>query len=311
MKNTRFGDYTAEEKKALDDAQIAARTLAKSFDVWMVLARGVEAAYQRAARNDPNSKNSDKTAMAILEEHDIAPYLGHTFSSRKTNASKLRKILERLPEVEAWRARLSPHQQLQWGAPSTIYQRCPAFLSEKFATKRRERTIKSGTKVDPLTKAADENMALRTELNNEKRKAEEFACRNRELNEELDTFKQKAREASADFNTFGALTAYVDAAFDSGQVSASSSEVAPFLAAFIRRVGPSSGHQSQILCTIAHELGFTISFESPSKSSKAEAKAKPSKAKASKPKRPRGSNRQVSKEARDIEAEQEPKPAAE
>jgi hypothetical protein len=293
IKNTRFGDYTAEERKALDDAQMAARTLVKGFTTWMVLAGGVEAAYAVAERANPS--NMREAVLHILEEHDIVSFLGHTANSQYTNASKLRKIFARRDEVEAWRATLPLHKQLAWVAPSTIYQKSHLFAADRAEDKKGERTRKSGTKTDPLAKAADENRALRTELNNEKRKVEEITGRNQELNEELDTFKQKAREATADFNgaqpvkdaptTLGALTDYVNTAIDSGQIpELSVFEVGAFLSTFIRRVP--QGYWAMVLTDVSTELGVSIGLgtkEEPAEAKVEEPAKGKSKPKAEKP----------------------------
>src|SRR5262249_7745630 len=45
----------------------------------------------------------------------------------KTRVSRLLAILDKLPEVEAWRNKLKPKQQLVWASPEAVHRHCPVF----------------------------------------------------------------------------------------------------------------------------------------------------------------------------------------
>jgi hypothetical protein len=108
-----------EDQQIFGAARTAISSLAKTFELWMVVARAVERAYQMAEQ-----KNRRDAFERILEREGIAKALGNTWASQKSTANKLRTILARLPQVEAWRATLSENERLRWSAPTTIYKHC-------------------------------------------------------------------------------------------------------------------------------------------------------------------------------------------
>jgi hypothetical protein len=136
-----------------------------------------------------------------LAEQRVGEYLGRIEKSWYTTASKLRKILDKLPEVEAWRETLTDYQRLDWCAPATLYKRCWIFndkvneKGERIAPSNPKR--KKGGSSDPLAKAAEQNSALLEENALKDRRIDELESRNQELTEERDNAK---RQASAEFN---------------------------------------------------------------------------------------------------------------
>jgi hypothetical protein len=113
---------TRDEMQVFEAARSAVHTLTKTFEMWITIARGVQLARAKADRI-----GSRGAFQLILEQQAIAPALGSTWNSQKACATKLLRILERLPEIEAWRATLSETKRIQWGAPSTVYTHCPIF----------------------------------------------------------------------------------------------------------------------------------------------------------------------------------------
>jgi hypothetical protein len=101
----------------------------RTFESWVVIARGVELARKQA--NELPSYSVD-TFLQILDREGLAPALGSTKSSIKSTASRLESILKNLPEIEAWRRSLpNDHARLHWSSPTAIYKHCPVFADRK------------------------------------------------------------------------------------------------------------------------------------------------------------------------------------
>jgi DNA repair exonuclease SbcCD ATPase subunit len=116
------GNNTPEENQVFEAARAAGYALGRTFDHWMALARAVALAHTKAQR-----MNIHNAFQRILEQEHLAPFLGTGWKSQRVQANKLEKILEKLDEVEKWRAGLSPSQRAAWAAPNTVWQRCPVF----------------------------------------------------------------------------------------------------------------------------------------------------------------------------------------
>jgi hypothetical protein len=200
LKNVRYADsYTVAEQKAINDALEAAGDISKTFGTWMIVARGVLAIHEHAQRIGHR-----QAFQHCLKESGIAPYLGNTWNSQFTTASKLMKILARLPEVERWREGLTPHQRLSWVAPTTIYLRCPLFKAEPKLDEHGNPILpkKRKPKDDALL---DENQDLKEQLAEATRNIDELEARQQELDEELAATKQQAREAAPEFTDAGGI----------------------------------------------------------------------------------------------------------
>jgi hypothetical protein len=108
-------------------------SLAKTFDLWIVIARAVELAKHKA--NKIGRRNS---FQRILEQQGLAAVLGNTESSQMSTATRLLAILTHVEEVTKWRETLTPHQRISWSAPSTVFKHCPVFRSD--ASERADKT---------------------------------------------------------------------------------------------------------------------------------------------------------------------------
>jgi hypothetical protein len=113
---------TREEHEVFETARVAIHTLGRSFDMWMDIARAVLLAHTKAA-----GLIAPFAFRHILDQQGILQVLGTTWNSQKTTASKLMKILEKLPGVMEWRETLSHWERVNWAAPTTIYKHCPLF----------------------------------------------------------------------------------------------------------------------------------------------------------------------------------------
>jgi hypothetical protein len=122
---------TREEEQIFDNARNAVGELRKTFETWIVIARGVEAANKRA-----DNIGGKRAFMRVLEQQRLYSALGEKDASVKSTASRLLKILENLPEIEAWRASLSDYQRIHWASPTAIDKHF--FQEREREAKRRE-----------------------------------------------------------------------------------------------------------------------------------------------------------------------------
>jgi hypothetical protein len=118
-------NLTREENQIFEAGRAAASSLAKTFELWVTIARAVELARVKADRI-----GTRQAFQRILEQQGLAGVLGRSWASQKSTANKLLKILDHLPEVEMWRASLSLPERINWAAPTTVYKHCPVFASK-------------------------------------------------------------------------------------------------------------------------------------------------------------------------------------
>jgi len=110
---------SADEHKIVEGGREALCSLARTFDLWMVVGEGMKVLRAKADRI------GGKKAFRRL----LAKYRYDSLDNAVV--TKLLKIMDRRCEVEAWRATLSEKQQREWSAPSTIYLHCPIFAKPK------------------------------------------------------------------------------------------------------------------------------------------------------------------------------------
>jgi hypothetical protein len=119
-------NFSKQDQQVFEAARAAAASLAKTFELWATIARAVELAKAKAEKI--GTRNAFRR---ILEQQGLAGVLGSRWESQKSTASKLLKILDRLPEIEEWRSTLTPYQRVNWAAPTTVYKHCPIFMIEQ------------------------------------------------------------------------------------------------------------------------------------------------------------------------------------
>jgi hypothetical protein len=115
-------NLTSEEERLFENARQAVAKIKRTFETWMVIARGVEAARNRADR-----LKGKKVFERILTQQGIDGVLGKTPATVKSTATRLLKILAHEKEVMAWRGKLSDCERTQWASPTAVYRRCPVF----------------------------------------------------------------------------------------------------------------------------------------------------------------------------------------
>ena len=178
-------NLSREDNQVFEAARVAAASLAKTFELWITIARAVELARLKADRIGRRN-----AFQRILEQQGLAGVLGNTWNSQKSTANKLLAILNNLSEVETWRAGLNQHQRISWSAPTTVYKHCPLFGQKTEAepgdaalAKLRE---KSGIDWNPanveelrkaLSEAAAENQQLNAAANKLRSEASELRAR--------------------------------------------------------------------------------------------------------------------------------------
>lgn len=155
-------NFSPHDNQIFEAGRAACASLAKTFELWITVARAVELARTKA------DKIGTRSAFErILNQQGLAASLGSNWDSQKSTASKLLKILERLPEVEAWRAGLTAAQRINWSAPTTVYRHCPVFANETAENReRKEKELEARTSAcfgdedEPDGDDAAENSAL-------------------------------------------------------------------------------------------------------------------------------------------------------
>jgi hypothetical protein len=149
------------EALALGDIQIfeAARSaiglLKKTFDTWITIGRAVV-----RARDIADRRGGGKTFMRLIEQQGLGRIVD------KATASRLERIMERLPEVTAWHETLTEKQRIDWAAPTTIIKRCPVFATPKPDADQPKPLTPAEKDRQALAVALDENHKLRQQLTN-------------------------------------------------------------------------------------------------------------------------------------------------
>jgi hypothetical protein len=111
-------DLDPEERPSVDAAYEAVQTLKKTFEVWIVILRGLETLKAKADR-----MGGKKTFQRLREQHGLRNAV-----VTDAQVSNLFRISERLPEVEEWRRdELDDKRRYRWSAPNTIIKHCPIF----------------------------------------------------------------------------------------------------------------------------------------------------------------------------------------
>jgi hypothetical protein len=122
----RLSNAPESESVTLDDVAVfeAARNavvlLKKTFETWVVIGKAVV-----RARDIADRRGGGKTFMRLIEQQGLATIIN------KTTASNVLRIMERLADVTKWHETLTPRQQIDWAAPTTILKRCPVFAQPK------------------------------------------------------------------------------------------------------------------------------------------------------------------------------------
>jgi hypothetical protein len=107
-----------EEATYVEAAREALVTIKRTFEFWMVIARGLKALKDKAQRI------GGKATFDRLREREG---LGGRNKAgleilNKTRVSRLLSILDRIAEVEAWRAQLTDKERFTWASPEAVWR---------------------------------------------------------------------------------------------------------------------------------------------------------------------------------------------
>jgi hypothetical protein len=117
-----------EELTYVELAREALVNIKRTFEFWIVIARGLRALKDKAEREGGRFTfdrlrereglgGRDKQGKEILN---------------KTRVSRLLAILEHIAEVETWRKdKLSDKQRFEWASPEAVWRHCPVFANPK------------------------------------------------------------------------------------------------------------------------------------------------------------------------------------
>src|SRR5262245_12190048 len=163
-----------EEITYVEAAREALVTIKRTFEFWIVIARGLKTLKDKAERlggrftfdrlrQREGLGGRDKQGKEILN---------------KTRVSRLLAILEHVAEVEKWRADLTNKQRFDWASPEAVWRHCPVFAKPK--NDGEERTLSPYEQLKQAnTKWQEEIIALKKSKDDERwaptEKAEDVA----------------------------------------------------------------------------------------------------------------------------------------
>jgi hypothetical protein len=107
-----------EEIVCVEQARAALATMRQTFENWMAVAGALKALEDKAARM------GSRTFSRLCEREGLG---GDVLN--RGRVWRLHRILERLPEVEAWRAGLTDRQRFK--RSSAVLRHCPLFAQPK------------------------------------------------------------------------------------------------------------------------------------------------------------------------------------
>ena len=115
-----------EEITYVEAAREALATMKRTFEFWVVIARGLKTLKEKAERIGGRF-----TFDHLREREGLGgKRRDGTDILNKARVSRLLAILEHLPEVEAWRndsEKVSQKERFEWASPEAIHRHCPVF----------------------------------------------------------------------------------------------------------------------------------------------------------------------------------------
>jgi hypothetical protein len=120
------------EHTFVEGAREALATMKRTFEFWIVVARGLQVLKDKADRiggrfTFDRLREREGLGGKRKDGSDIL---------NKTRVSRLLAILDNEAEVVTWRAKLSPKQQFEWASPEAVYRHCPVFAKPTDAEPR-------------------------------------------------------------------------------------------------------------------------------------------------------------------------------
>jgi hypothetical protein len=113
-----------EELTYVEAAREALVTVKRTFEFWIVVARGL-----RTLKDKADRIGGRFTFDRLREREGLGGRSKHGKEVlNKTRVSRLLAILDNLAEVEAWRATLTEKQRFDWASPEAVSRHCPALI---------------------------------------------------------------------------------------------------------------------------------------------------------------------------------------
>jgi hypothetical protein len=139
-----------EEITYVEAAREALVTIKRTFEFWIVIARGLQTLKDKAERIGGRftfDRLREREGLGGRDKH------GKEILN-KTRVSRLLAIIDNLSEVERWRGELTDKQRFDWASPEAIFRHCPVFTEPKSEERKR---------ASPYTQMKEANVALQEE----------------------------------------------------------------------------------------------------------------------------------------------------
>ncbi len=116
----------------VETARGALAALRKTFETWVQVGIGLKALHDLA-----DELGGKKTYDRLREREGLGRDV-----INKSRSSRLLAIIDKLSEVEGWRATLTDNQRFEWASPEAVHRHCPLFAkpSNKSEVKPKKRT---------------------------------------------------------------------------------------------------------------------------------------------------------------------------
>jgi hypothetical protein len=105
---------TAGEVEIFEAARAAGNGLRRSFESWIVVGRAAILSKRMADSAGGNIRQRFRRYKAILASQS---------QDARSTSSRLLQVMDRLPEVEAWRAGLTDRERVCWSSPQSVFNR--------------------------------------------------------------------------------------------------------------------------------------------------------------------------------------------
>jgi hypothetical protein len=114
---------TIAEHAILGKGREALTALIKNFDLWIEIGHALKVLRDKANDIGGNERVISKIFARLRDQNGFGGLIRQT-------VSKLIIIVEHEAEVREWHQKLTPKQQREWAAPTTIMKHCPVFKKE-------------------------------------------------------------------------------------------------------------------------------------------------------------------------------------
>ena len=115
--------YTEDERRVVDTGLEGHRHLIKNIEYWIDVGKAMNILYLKAERI------GRKAFVALQVQEGFVTREGKPID--KGLISKARQMADHADAVKAWKATLTPKQQVTWNNPNSVFSHCPLFAKEQ------------------------------------------------------------------------------------------------------------------------------------------------------------------------------------